>query len=777
MFIWLSTFLFNPALAIGAGAVASPILIHLLSKRRVRRVRWAAMDFLLEAFRKNRRRVRLEQLILLLLRCLAVLLLAFMVMRPFMRSGALGSLGGLTGRTERILLLDDSFSTRYLNPHGGAGEQPVFTRLKQAAVHLIQRISENSPSDSLTLVLTSRPRKPLVALPSLSDENVRNFTDQLDALSPTQGVAHTPDALRAVADQIRSAPTQANQAIYVLSDFQQSDWADSIGRESTSPNDAWSSLNDPGRSVQLVLIDADGERTPLNVAITDLRSAQSKIVAGVPARFDVAVSNFSDRALDRVEFSLRTSRHTLPPVLIPTLPPGQTIHEPVEVVFGQEGSDYLEAKLVGGAQIADGVALDNVRTIAIDVAPAVSVLVVNGESASDHSRDEVYLFCTALHPAGRAASGNEITVIEEQELEVADLSPQDVVVLANVARLSAGATRRLEQFVQTGGGLVIFAGDQVDPAFYNERLYNGGKGLLPVALTDVVTAPAAGQPFTFADWNSGHPLMRDFVDQLASVLRQVRIYAFLGTRKELAAASAPSKSSADASSRPDDSTMVIARFNDADKSPAIVERTFGQGRCLFIATSVDQEWNDWPASFSYLPFMLKLVQYTARQAKADSNTVVDAPLACSVDPTKFSPHASLRTPAYPVEPEIALTASTATSGPEKPGVDRTGVFAFQTTETARSGLYQFLLHRTTGEEVSILAAVNLDAAESNLAKINRTELESALGTSKFEYVQDIGAFTARAFDPRTELWWPILMTAILVLMVEHSLAWWFGTRG
>lgn len=777
MVSWLSTFLLNPALALGAGAVAGPILIHLLSKRRVRRVRWAAMDFLLEAFRKNRRRIRLEQLILLMLRCLAVFLIALMVMRPFMRSGALGSLGGLTGRTERILLLDDSFSTNYRSPHGGVGGQPVFARLKQAAVHLVQRISENSPSDSLTLVLTSRPRRPLVALPSLSEENVRALTDHLDELSPTQGVAHTPDALRTVAEQIRATPTQANQVIYVLSDFQQSDWAGSSGPGNNRPNDAWSSLIDQGRSVQLVLIDADGDQTPLNVAITDLRSAQSKIVAGVPARFDVAVSNFSDRALDRVEFSLRTSRHTLPPVLIPTLPPGQTVHEPVEVVFGQEGSDYLEARLVGGVQIADGVAIDNVRTTAVDVAPAVSVLVVNGESASDHGRDEVYLFCTALHPAGRAASGNELTIIEEQELEVADLSPQDVVVLANVARLSVGATKRLEQFVHHGGGLVIFAGDQVDPAFYNERLYNGGKGLLPVALTDVVTAPAAGQPFTFADWNSGHPLMRDFVDQLASVLRQVRVYAFLGARKEPVATSAPTKPSAGVPSKPDASTLIIARFNDTDKSPAVVERTFGQGRCLFVSTSVDQEWNDWPASFSYLPFMLKLVQYAARPALADRNTVVNATLACPIDPTKYSPRASLRTPAYPIEPEIALTASTATSRPDQPGADRNGILAFQTTDTSRSGLYQFRLHRTTGEELSILAAVNLDAAESNLAKMNRPELEAALGTSKFEYVRDIGAFTARAFDPRIELWWPILMAAILVLMLEHSLAWWFGTRG
>jgi hypothetical protein len=120
--------LLNPALAIGGAAVASPILIHLFSKRRLRRVRWAAMDFLLEAYRKNRRRIRLEQIILLVLRCLAVLLVALMVMRPLLRSGALGALSGLRGRTERIIILDDSYSTRYVSPRGAGGGQSVFAR-------------------------------------------------------------------------------------------------------------------------------------------------------------------------------------------------------------------------------------------------------------------------------------------------------------------------------------------------------------------------------------------------------------------------------------------------------------------------------------------------------------------------------------------------------------------------------------------------------------------------------------------------------------------------
>src|SRR5262245_46092455 len=74
----------NPWLFIAvAAAVSIPIIIHLLNKRKFKIVDWAAMEFLLDADKKNRRRIRLENLILLLLRCLAVLLIALLLARPF----------------------------------------------------------------------------------------------------------------------------------------------------------------------------------------------------------------------------------------------------------------------------------------------------------------------------------------------------------------------------------------------------------------------------------------------------------------------------------------------------------------------------------------------------------------------------------------------------------------------------------------------------------------------------------------------------------------------
>src|SRR5437660_12748671 len=62
-------------LAVAAGAASVPIIIHLLNRNRFRVVTWAAMRFLLAAQRKNTRRMRIEQMILLAVRTLIVVLL------------------------------------------------------------------------------------------------------------------------------------------------------------------------------------------------------------------------------------------------------------------------------------------------------------------------------------------------------------------------------------------------------------------------------------------------------------------------------------------------------------------------------------------------------------------------------------------------------------------------------------------------------------------------------------------------------------------------------
>src|SRR4051794_28016104 len=93
----------NPwSMVIGGLLISAPIIIHLINRMRFKRLRWAAMEFLLKAQKKMRRKLIIEQLILLLLRILLVLLAGLLLAR-FLWAKAASDEG-----TTHFLLLDDT---------------------------------------------------------------------------------------------------------------------------------------------------------------------------------------------------------------------------------------------------------------------------------------------------------------------------------------------------------------------------------------------------------------------------------------------------------------------------------------------------------------------------------------------------------------------------------------------------------------------------------------------------------------------------------------------
>src|SRR4051812_7532186 len=115
----------NPALLWGLGLLAVPILIHLINLWRHRPVQWAAMEFLLESQKKNRRWIVLRQLLLLLARMAAIAALVLVLAQPLLGNRWGAALGG--SRTHHVILLDDSFSMS-----DRWGDTSAFARGKQA---------------------------------------------------------------------------------------------------------------------------------------------------------------------------------------------------------------------------------------------------------------------------------------------------------------------------------------------------------------------------------------------------------------------------------------------------------------------------------------------------------------------------------------------------------------------------------------------------------------------------------------------------------------------
>src|SRR3954447_14794826 len=193
--------LLSPLLLWGTLLGVIPIIIHLLNRRRFRRVEWAPMRYLKLTIQRNRRRIQIEQLLLLLLRiCLPVLLFLFLA-RPLVNPTGLERWLGGAGRTSHVIVVDDSLSMGY-----AAGGPPAFHRAREVAGALL---AATRPGDRCTLVATSAPGRPVFH----EVEGTRREELSGDALSlpQTETFASWPAVLEAVDGVLQSCTYPTRQ--------------------------------------------------------------------------------------------------------------------------------------------------------------------------------------------------------------------------------------------------------------------------------------------------------------------------------------------------------------------------------------------------------------------------------------------------------------------------------------------------------------------------------------------------------------------------------------
>ena len=209
----LTSWLLNPAmLGLGALAVGVPILIHLLNKRRFKIVEWAAMDFLFQADKKNRRRVRLENFILLALRCLAMLLIGMLLARPFLPSTMTKALNQVQ-KYERVILLDDSLSQKVL-----VGNETALEVAKNSLTQMLTELADSDETeDWFTIFLTSNPTEPLRVNEMVSKSSVNLLIETVDGIECTDGPADYRSSLQKIKEYTSGEVKDVSRVVYILS--------------------------------------------------------------------------------------------------------------------------------------------------------------------------------------------------------------------------------------------------------------------------------------------------------------------------------------------------------------------------------------------------------------------------------------------------------------------------------------------------------------------------------------------------------------------------------
>ena len=197
--------------AAGAAAMAIPIIIHLLNRRRFKVVQWAAMVFLLQAMRKNRRRLKFEQWLLLAVRCALMLLIGIALARPMgCDNNSLASLAGQRNGLH-VFILDNSYSMAYEADRAGA--KTHFDQAKLIVKGMMDRVLHGG--ESVVVLTAARPATAIIAKPTYSLDACHAAIDAIE-----QSYAGTDLAMAiSKATQIaRDEAKQPNKFLYVISD-------------------------------------------------------------------------------------------------------------------------------------------------------------------------------------------------------------------------------------------------------------------------------------------------------------------------------------------------------------------------------------------------------------------------------------------------------------------------------------------------------------------------------------------------------------------------------
>lgn len=700
---------------LAALGVAIPIVIHLLNRYRHKQVDWAAMELLRRALTIRSRQVRIEDILLMILRCLALALIAIALARPTI----FGSSGKFLGGRQQVgvvIGLDASYSM---------GHKEVTSRFDKAKEQ-VRAIGKELKGATVTLVLMGE--SPRVLLNNVAYDEVAFNKVLADAQVKGErlGVDENLEQLRKLVAEMKGSSKEC----YLVTDGQALSW----GNLSAGAKDTVTRI---GKDARVFYVSATNNSAE-NVAVTRFDFVSGALRRGTTSRYLVEVKNFGRQPVGGVRVSLTANGVPADTRTIGQLPPGGSQVVPLFFRAEEGGAIRLKAELS-----PDALAMDNEAFAVANVRGQVRILCVDGEPSEMAYQGEVDYLTKALKPRATPAT-QSLTVerIPVGELPLRKLADFHVVMLANVGDVPAEALRPLKNFVESGGAVVIFLGDRIDGIDYNRKLNVDGVHLLPAELGEVLrTNPDNPQAFPIEAAAGGHPLSQVVRALPKELVNEGRVARFFNLK-------------------PTAGSQVVLNVAAGERFPLLIEKAVGRGKVLLFATSADREWNDVVVNPVYPILLSQMVTHLTEQAWE----------------RPFRVGQPLRVP-LPVELATGTAAVRAPGGAEAVVnvAKQEGMPVVTYPATDAAGFYEIA---PVKDAPPLLAAFNIDTAESEVGTLDDQALTSALSTLPVRRLgdgDDIGEVVRTTRQGR-ELWRVLLIAGLLILLLESFLAWWFSKR-
>lgn len=717
------TFL-NIILLGGIAAAAIPLIIHLLHRSRFRVVKWAAMQFLEIHQRTQRRRIRIEQLLLLIVRCLIPAVLALLMARPVLTG--LRALLGAT-KTSTVILLDNSYSMEV-----GTKNRNTFTEARDTAGQLLRHLGRGS---EVAIVLMGGVPAPLLAEPTFNTDRAAR---ELALLQTGFGSANIPAALD-LGLGLLGKMHEVQRELILISDFQKVSWSDRDDVERARLAGLLKKLP----VMPTVTFIHPGREDRNNVSVQSLDFSRMLLGVGQKIQVRANLKNHGDVAYSdlRVYFRVDGTERAAAQIALGPNEAGQVLFTHT---FETAGSHVIAVS----ADAPDALKSDNTLLASVPVLEKLPVLIINGKPGREPLEGETDFLEIALRPFQNNLKGNltdliTTRVIEAPQLDANALKDVRVVVLANVAQLQEHQTKALESFVRSGGGLLVFPGSRVDTTWWNRTLAAEDRGLLPyplAALEGGLEDNAAHSTILMQHFD--HPALQLFNDPRNGDLSTANIR--LWYKLAISAATSAKTNTA--------VPFVLSRLSSGD--PFLVEKSFGDGSVILCTVPCSAEWSNLPMRPFYLPLMQQLVTYLAAKFDPPRNVDIGRPLLAVL-------------PAALGGKQVELTDPDGKK--HKLDVGAEGGRALAHYEATRQpGLYILSLP----DQTLVHFVVNTSRAESDLARLSNEEIANAAKPFEATLVKSWDEY--RQLEQRRrygrDFWRPLLWTLLGLLFLELWLA-------
>jgi len=710
-----------------------PVVIHLLHRRQHHVLRWGAMQFLREATSRRHRFRRIDDLLLMLLRALAVAVLVLALARPAVRSAWFAP----SGTRELVLLLDDSMSTARTLPEGAG---TINEAIRHAAARLVGGLR---PGDRVRVMAASSPRWLTDEPVTISGDPDAALTGPLDGLRPTLATADWLACAGGAIALPAAGLDLRERVVAVITDGRAHGWQPDATL-------SWMQLKQqadeaPCPTVLTVLDvtandEADGAAgvPQINLSVDTVSSVRPVTGRGEPTPLTAVIRNTGSETSVPTPLHWLCGDHEMAVTTLEPIEPGQTVTVSVTHIFDEAGVLAVTCRI----ETADVLGPDNEGRFVVEVVESVPILVVDGSSRSDPLADQCQYILAALgdrrdEESDRRFGAFAPRVITPAELPAARLADFGAVLCLEDVRLTPTDLQRLADFVQNGGGLWVVAGPRTNAASFNASLYAGRGGLSPVTLGEPVGNANDHERFErICPPSADHPATALLADTNRLDIDRGRVYRRFPIAE---------------SSEKTDSSVLLA--TDAGV-PLVVEKAFGHGRVLVQVVPMNAAWGNLPLCRAFVVMVHEWLWHLVAPSFSRWN----------LEPGQGLVIARATEGTFPAEHDAAVVTSPCGRTHQVEGRVEQDRLVYRFAQTFEPGPYVWVIPQTNDRNEQYPFEVRRDPNESDLAPLDDAQREALATAGDWHFVNDPLGRKWRIDDaPRNVPMGPSLLVGLLGL--------------